>query len=48
MRTKGQEASDTVPTFMLAFRHATPHRPEEVKGALQASPMTPEAAAPRG
>ena len=43
----GQEASDTVPTLMLVPRHATPHRPEEVKGALQASPMTPEEATPR-
>jgi hypothetical protein len=25
---------------MFVVRHATPHRPEEVKGALQASPMT--------
>src|SRR5215472_17695384 len=30
---EGQEASDTVPTLMLVPRHATPHRPEEVKGA---------------
>ena len=30
---EGQEASDTVPTLMLVLRIATPHRPEEVKGA---------------
>src|SRR5215471_5596941 len=44
---EGHEASDTVPTLMLVPRHATPHRPEEVKGA-PGIPDDTEAAAPAG
>ena len=35
---EGREASDTVPILMLVLRHATPHRPEEVKGAPAVCP----------
>jgi hypothetical protein len=44
---EGQEASDTAPTLMFVVRHATPHRPEEVKGALK-HPLTAGGSAPRG